>query len=165
MTTRMNNERKQWKITGFVALVVFTVFAVCILLVLLTGADVYRQLTQREQQSYDKRTAAQYITMRVRQADKSGCISVEDFCGVESLVMRDEIDGEFYETRVYCFDGYIKELFSPADSGLLPQDGENILRASSLSFDINGSLLTADVTTEGETQRVLLYLRSAEGGV
>lgn len=46
---------------GLLALLLLLVFAVCVLSVLLTGADTYQTLTRRDQDSYDRRTAAQYL--------------------------------------------------------------------------------------------------------
>lgn len=55
---------------GLLALLLLLVFAVCVLSVLLTGAGTYQTLTRRDQDSYDRRTAAQYLATRVRQADR-----------------------------------------------------------------------------------------------
>lgn len=54
----------------------FGVFAGCVLGVLLTGADAYQRLTDRGQETFDERTAAQYLTTRVRQADAAGGVFV-----------------------------------------------------------------------------------------
>ena len=53
---------------GLIALLLFGVFAVCVLVVLLTGADAYRRLTQRDEAAYDRRVCAQYMATRLRQA-------------------------------------------------------------------------------------------------
>lgn len=159
---RINQERS--KITGLAALLVFTVFAVCILSVLLTGADVYQRIAEREEHNYDRRTAAQYITTRVRQADRSGSLSVESFGGVDVLVLREEIDGDSYETRVYCFEGYIRELFTVAGGDFTPGDGEKLLRAAGLSFQWETPVLSVEITlADGTMQSLSLYLRGERG--
>ena len=145
------------------ALLLFAVFAVCILSVLLTGADSFRSLSSRDQASYDRRTAAQYLTTRIRQADGSGRVALRDFGGVTALTCAEIYGGETYLTRVYFHDGYIRELFCAADAALLPEDGEKILRASALTFEEQDGLITAVITdTDGETLRVSISLRGGE---
>lgn len=79
------------------ALLAFGAFAVCILLVLLSGARVYRNLSDSGLEGYEERTARQYIAACIRQAET---VMVERFDGCSALVGREEIDGEVYLTRV-----------------------------------------------------------------
>lgn len=125
-------ERSNSKNSGLTALVLFGLFAVCILFVLLTGADVYQKLIARDRSTYEKRTTAQYLTTKLRQADADGCLSVSEFAGLDALLIREEIEGTVYHTWIYCFDGYIRELFAAADGDFMPEDGEKILEAETL---------------------------------
>ena len=148
------------------ALLLFAVFAVCILSVLLTGADSFRRLSSRDRESFDRRTAAQYIATRVRQADGSGRIALCDFEGVTALTCTEFYDGEPYLTRVYFYDGYIRELFCSADAALRPEDGEKILRAAGLSFSEERGVITAAVTdAAGEIFHVCVSPRSGGEGI
>lgn len=162
----MRNEQGKRNIVSLASLLLFGVFAVCILFVLLTGAKVYRNLTQRDQNAYAQRTAAQYLSTRVRQADALGQISVEEFAGVDALLLTEEIDGTLFVTRVYCYDGAIWELFSFADETFEPGDGEEILPAEGLELSLDGQVLTASIVgADGTVQNLTLYLRSGEGEV
>lgn len=111
----MNREQRKTRIESLLALLLFGVFALCVLVVLLTGADAYKGLTERDRTNYDGRTAAQYLTTRVRQADALEGIRLESFAGLDALVVSEDIEGELYETRIYCYDGYIRELFAVAE--------------------------------------------------
>ena len=148
-------KEKSTKFTDFLALIMFAVFTLCVLLVLLFGAKVYRGLVDRGEVSFESRTAAQYVTTRVRQAER---VSVADFEGCQALVIPEEIDGEIYITRVYCYDGYIRELFSGGNAALSPEDGEKILPGESLAFSIEDDLLTVHL----EGQKLFLHLRGKE---
>lgn len=160
----MRQERGKGNIAGLAALLLFGVFAVCVVLVLLTGADAYRGLTQRDQSAYSHRTAAQYLTTRIRQADKSGQIAVGQFGGEDALLLEEEHDGILFVTRVYYYDGAIRELFSFADETFEPGDGEEILPAQGLEWNQSGPWLTASViNADGTEQTLTLYLRSGEG--
>lgn len=160
----MKMKQNKRKTDALVVLLLFGVFAVCILSVLLTGADAYRRLAQRDQLSYDRRTAGQYLSTRVRQGDRLGNVTVASFEGVDALVLSEEIEGETYETLVYCYDGYLRELFAAAGGGFLPEDGEKVLEAQSMSLQKDGQTLTVELTGPvGEVQELTLYLRSREG--
>ena len=147
-------------IDGLVALLLFGVFAACVLVVLLTGADAYRRLTERDQAAYERRTGVQYIATRVRQADHAGGIAVEDFGGVEALVLGAD---EVYASRVYCYDGWLMELYSLAEEPMEPQDGQRILEAQGLELSLEDGLLEATLTTPDGTEDTLrLSLRGGE---
>ena len=64
----MREQNTKLHMSALLPLGVFALFAVCVLSVLLTGAKVYKGLAQRDQDSYQRRTGAQYLATRVRQA-------------------------------------------------------------------------------------------------
>lgn len=157
----MKTGQSKGKVDSLLVLLLFGVFAICILSVLLTGADTYQRLASRDQHSYDRRTAAQYLATRVHQADQAGTISVRSFENCPSLVLTEEIDGSLYETYIYCHDGYIRELFAAAGGGFMPEDGEKILAANDLLIAQDAQTLTLSILTEeGQLQNVQLFLRS-----
>ena len=89
----------QHQLNGLMALLLFGVFAACVLAVLLTGASAYRRLTQRDQEAYLRRTCVQYLATRVRQADSRDRVSVESFGGADALVLT-ETDGSYLVFQV-----------------------------------------------------------------
>ena len=131
--------KKTSHIDTFLPLVVFTVFAVCLLAVLLSGAGIYKDLNDHSEALYTRRVTTQYLITRVRQAQS---VHIDDFHGCESLTIREEIDGDTYLTRVYCHDGSIRELFSTEDAPVLPEDGTPIAADTHLSFALDDGLLT-----------------------
>ena len=152
----------QHQLNGLMALLLFGVFAACVLAVLLTGASAYRRLTQRDQEAYLRRTCVQYLATRVRQADSRDRVSVESFGGADALVLT-ETDGS-YTTRIYCYDGWLMELYAAADADMEPQDGEKVLELSSLRLTLEDGALTADtVDTAGASGTLRMTLRSGEG--
>ena len=146
-------------------LVLFGVFALCILAVLLTGAGAYKRLVERQQEAYAGRTVPQYIVTKVRQADTQGGVRLGEFCGLESLEFVKWLGTEEYVTRIYCYDGYLRELFSEVSGQFEPRDGERILKAEQVDFWLQNDRLTISVTTQsGEKIEQTLSLRSAKGG-
>lgn len=152
---------------GLFVLLSFGVFAVCVLLVLLTGADVCRSQTERDQAAWSRRTGAQYLTAKLRHADEAGAIGFSGGDGAlwyDTLDLREEIDGETYVTRVYCYDGYIRELFTVDGGVYAPEDGEPVLAAQELRFGWDGELVEAVcVDVDGQVCRSYFAPRSGEG--
>jgi uncharacterized MAPEG superfamily protein len=150
---------------SLLALLLFAVFAVCVLSVLLTGANAYRRLTERDQVSYDDRTVVQYLATKVRQADRAGGVTVETFQGTDALVLSEELDGSTYCTWLYCYNGYLRELFASADAELSPEDGEKILEAGGLQVESDGNTLRLKLQTDSGWRSMVLALRSGEGAL
>ena len=160
----MKMKEQKRKADTVLVLLLFGVFAVCILSVLLTSAEAYRRLADRDETSYDRRVASHYLSTRVRQGDEAGSVAVETFDGVDALVLREEINGEVYETRVYCYEGYLRELFASAEENFAAGDGEQILEAEAMTLALEDQTLTAEITDPtGQVQTLTLYLRSGEG--
>lgn len=156
----MKRQGTRHQVDGLLMLLLFGVFAVCVLSVLLTGAKAYRGLTDRDQTAYDRRTCVQYIATRVRQGDVEGGVTVEPFGDTAALCMAQ--DG--YVTRVYWYDGYLMELYTSADAELFPEDGEKIMPLGRLSLAMEDGLITAEIeSTEGAVDTLRLSLRSGEG--
>ena len=146
------------------ALLLFGVFAACILSVLLTGADAYRRLTVRDDASCDRRTAAQYLSTKIRQGDRLGGVTVEHLGGEPTLALSEDVEGETYVTWIYVEDGYLRELFSAADAGLERADGEKILPSEAVTFSLEHGVLAAELTAQdGTVQQLRWCLRSGEG--
>lgn len=156
----------QHHMDSLLALVLFGVFAACILSVLLTGSEVYHRLTIRDQAAYDRRTCAQYITAKVRQAPGPDSISLSSFGDGDALVLTERIGDEQYVTRIYCDNGWIRELFSSADGAFVPDDGEKVMQAKALSLTLEGGLLSVEITgNDGSLIPVILSIRGREGAV
>jgi hypothetical protein len=157
---RENGKANALSITA--ALLVFVVFAAGILSVLLGGAGVYRRLTYRESHSYEHRTAAQYLATKVRQGEAVPFAG--EFGGSDALVLPQTIGGEEYLTRVYCYDGWLRELFTPADGHFFPEDGEKILPLASLEIQAEQDLLTFRLRhTDGTETAISLMPRRGKG--
>lgn len=156
----MKREKIQHHMDGLLLLLLFGVFAVCVLSVLLTGAKAYRRLTLRDQEAYRRRTCVQYIATRVRQGDLEGAVAVEPFGEGDALVMAK--DG--YVTRVYWHDGWLMEMYAGEDVQLAPEDGEKIMELDGLAMSMDGGLLTVEVDGgDTGTDTLRLSLRSGEG--
>lgn len=149
-------------------LLVFCIFAACILMVLLTGANSYQMLTSRDADSFSRRLCVQYVAAKIRHSDADSSIYIGDFEGSASdegntLFLRESVNGENYLTRIYCYKGYLRELYAAADEDMHPEDGEVILTAKSLTFSMDpksGLLKIENVDGGGQQQELSIFLRS-----
>ena len=142
---------RSFQISRVLALLCLTVFALCILLVLLSGASGYRHLVERSEASYTRRTALQYLSTRVRQAES---VNLGEFDGCDALILEETVEGERYTTRVYWYEGWLRELYTVPGAKLPARAGTAILETDELSVRQGGNLLTL---TLGEDQ-LLLYI-------
>ena len=138
------------------ALLCLTVFALCLLLVLLSGASCYRGLVERGEESYGRRTALQYLTTRIRQAEE---VDIEDFDGCPALILEETVEKETYTTKVYCYEGWLRELYAVPGAKLPPKAGTAILEAEELSLTLDGDLLKVTL----DAQELLVYLPGEVG--
>ena len=72
--------------------------------------------------------------MHLRQADRADAITVEPFGEVDALVLRETVDGCTYLTRIYCWQGQVRELFAAEGGSFAPQDGECLMEAQALEI-------------------------------
>ena len=159
----MKTNRSQHHISGLMALLLFGVFAVCILAVLLGATEVYQRLSHRDADAYAHRTAALYLTTRVHQSDRLDALRVEPFGDGDALVYTEQLEGECFETRIYCWEGHLCELFSLQEFEAYPEDGERLLPLRNLQLQLEDNLLTALLDKpDGTRQRLLLHVRSRE---
>ena len=162
----MKKKNKPKRINSLMALMIFGAFVVCVFIVIISGADLYKKLIDKDTDSFNMRTVGQYITTRIHQADSYAGVSIEDFCGTDAVVITEQIDGDMYKTWLYCYDGYLMELFGMDDIMLMPEDGEAVLKAEDIKFSLEDDLLKADISVkEGESYEVCVYIRSGEGAL
>ena len=155
---------KKSNIGLLLVLLVFALFMVSVLMVLMTGADVIQDITVRNQESYGQRTAVQYIATRVRQADQSGMIYARSTDEGDQLVLAEEIEGALFETTLYCYDGYLRELFCASGNNPGAEFGEKILPAEHFFVMDCGDYLELElIFADGEKCPMIIHIRSERG--
>lgn len=150
-------DSKNRSLTGLAALLLLGLFALCTLGVLLQGASVYRRVAAAGSEAYEARTCAQFFATKVRQAPSAAAVSLSDFAG-GALVITEALEGQTCLTRIYCFEGWLMELFTVGEGDFAPADGEKLLPLESLSFRLEGQKLTV-ILPEDTLQ---LHLRGQE---
>lgn len=168
----MKKETTGHHMDGVYVLLLFAVFAGCILVVLLFGASAYEQLVERDQAAYNQRTGVQYLAAKIRHSDSTDHIfvgsfsdrtdaSVDDINTLYLQFVGDEGDVPGFYTKIYYYDGYIREILCEEDTGLLPEDGNKIMPAKGLEISKSENLISCVVMNEdGTKSRLRLVVRS-----
>ena len=134
----IKSARGNSRIDTIFVLIIFCVFAISVLLVLMLSAEMYKKMTDLSREGYDDRTGLSYIWTKVKNNDSAGDIHVGDFSGIPALCFDEEFSGVTYTTRVYYYDGWIRELFSEVGLDFLPEDGSQIIEIDGLTLEEPG---------------------------
>lgn len=157
----MKKTENRFQTEKLLPLVLFAILAGCAVLVLLAGAGVYKRLTERGQETFQNRTVPLYIATKVRQADCAGAVTVEHCAGTDILRMEEQMNGEVYVTRIYCYEGVVRELFSAESVAFDPAAGEKITEAAEVRFSMEDGCLAVKITKADKTvTEQMLTLRS-----
>jgi len=151
-----NRERTTRKLHDLAPIVLLGLFALCILAVLLMGADVYGDMVRQDRQIFAHRTCAGYLSTRLRQARSTEAVTISDFGG-GALVITEEIDGTDYNTQIYCYNGWLMELYAAADGDFTPADGEKLMELQALDVEKQNDLLEITLTAADGDSRELIF--------
>ncbi len=154
-------------ITMLVILTLFGFFLSASALITVSGADVYKSVNDGMEQDSRLRSSYAYIANRLRgnenlsgtmitslSANTDGftgeIIPVDDGeCG-DVLVLTDDYSGDRYYTRIYVYDGWLRESFLWEETPFYPGDGEKITEVSGFSAKKEGKRIDYTFTFDGE---------------
>lgn len=142
------------------------VFAVFSTLMVLLGAQLYRGIVDQTELHNARRVLYSYVNNAVRGNDGEKCIRTESIGGVDVLVFDWFVDDEHYETKVYCHEGGLRELFSDAGQAFEPGYGEVICGAQAFRPElVDGTLLKIYIEdAEGRARTLHMALNCAQEG-
>ena len=161
----MNSRIPSHSITGVFVFLLLGLFAVFSTVMVLTGAKAYRGTVDRADAHNNARIAFSYIRSMLRSDDESGVLSVEDAEGIRTITMLNDYDGDAYITRLYVYEGALREWFSGADMPFDPTWGDPICPADALQAEFKDGLLYVVITADGTDNEIFYAPRTspAEG--
>ena len=146
----------------FILAAVF-LFIASVLLALLLGARVYGNIEEAASTRYNERVCLSYLVTKIHAGDRGGDgIRVGEFGGVPALYIDEALTDGSYETVVYAYDGWIRELLREKGLVLPPGAGVPLLEVESLSFHFERAnlLSIAYVGKDGGSRVAFAHLRS-----
>jgi len=130
----MNKMIRGRSVDTIFVLIVFSIFAFSVLMVLMLGASVYRNVNDISREGQYEHTTMSYIWTKVKNFDDAGTIHVGDFNGVPALFIDEKLGDTEFRTAIYGYDGWLYELFSESGLEFYPEDGVRIVSVDKLSF-------------------------------
>ena len=153
-------------VSAWIVLALLLVFAGISVALIALGGQAYRSILAAADENAQRRASVSYVLGRVRAFDAQDCVRIDGvtFDGetVDVLILGEEIDGELYETRIYCADGRLREQFVAADSALeASDDGEAIAALEHFEAEQNGGIIRLRFAhPDGDVQTVHAALHS-----
>lgn len=143
---------------GLYTIGIAALFLAGFFLLVLFGAQTYRNAVRSQNGNYQSRSLLAYLSTCVKSGDTDGGVRVRQSDSGPVLVVTDGDSG--YALRIYQSDGKLMEEYAPVDAELHPESAQTIGRTRVFSVEERSGMLL--VTTDGG--RVLLDLRSEGGG-
>ena len=84
-------------------LLLFAIIVLSLLFLVMTGTGLYSAVVDSQTRNREARAALSYLAARVHAADAAGAVSVGEGPEGAALLLRENADGETYETRIYLF--------------------------------------------------------------
>jgi len=141
----------------------FFVFALSALMLVMIGANVYKNTVNNMSVNFNSRTSYAYITEKIRQNDSYESVSAGDYQGLDAIILKQVINDTDYYTYLYQYDGYIKELFIKEGADIDPSAGQNILEAKDFSVSSAGTgLYNIQIVTPDDVTIPLLVSTHCE---
>ena len=149
--------RTQKMDTVFV-LMIFCIFAASVLVSLMFGGSIYKNMTDISNENYEENICLSYIWMKVKNSDESDSIYTGTFQDISVLCLDENYDGITYQTMIYLYDGWVRELFTELGYEFNLEFGEPVARAESLFFEtIENGLIKATVNG---SESIFIFPRS-----
>lgn len=148
-------------ISGVFVFLLLGIFAVFSTVMVLMGAKAYKGTADRAAEHNAARIASAYVRSMVRSDDQFGGVRVEELDGISAIAMENEYDDEMYVTRIYVYDGMLREWFTSADVDFEPENGEAVCAAEEMTAQVENGILSVRLKNEDAWTQVDIALRTA----
>jgi len=153
----MNKVIRGRSIDTIFVLIVFSIFAFSVLMVLMLGASVYRNINDIAREGQQEHTALSYIWTKAKNYDDADSISIGEFNGLPAMFIYEQIGDTDFRTVIYSYEGWLCELYSSAELNFAPGDGDRIIQIGNLGFrDVSDGIIEITV----DNKRLFLSPRS-----
>lgn len=157
-----NRKMVNHSMQGVFVFVLLGLFAVMSTLMVLLGAQMYRNTVDHAEANNEGRVLAAYVRSMIRAEDGADDVAIEEYDGTPVLALSESVDGEDYVTWLYSYEGQLYEQFTSAGHDFEPLSGSVICPAQSFAPSLQNGLLTVDmVDGAGESCTVQVGLRCA----
>ncbi len=157
----MRNKSASHGISSVFVFCLLGIFAVFSTVMVVLGAQAYKGAADRLAEHNIQRVAAAYVHGIARANDESGVLRVEEVDGLTTLTVETQEDFDRYVTRIYVWDGMMREWYADSQLPFHPEQGEAVCAADEMRAWINKGLLTVSLRSGSEWITVDTALRAA----
>lgn len=136
-------------------LLLFAMIILSLLFLVAAGTGLYSALVEEQTRGRQTRAALSYLAARVHAADTAGSVSIGAGPEGDALLLREKAGEESYETRIYLYDGALREEYVPADWPMRPESAERIAQLERFALTQERPGLLKAVTEYGEAHIAL----------
>lgn len=153
---------KNHNVSGLYTFALVGVFVILSMLLAVLGVNAYQNIIDRAQVANDARASVNYVLNKVRTDDTAGHMSVQEFDGHDMLVIEHRDEDSVYQTRIYQYEGTLREGFYDTEYEFYPEDGEKIIDILDFTLIQNqAGLLEMTITTaDGRAHTSAAAIRS-----
>ena len=148
-------------ISGVFVFLLLGIFAIFSTLMVVMGAKAYRGMVERSVTHNSARVASSYIRTMLRSNDESGVLRVEEVNGVPTITMENDY-GDIYVTRIYLYEGKLREWFAMAEIPFEPANGESVCDLDTMHAEMKNGLLHVDVSKNGMNMEINFAPRTTD---
>lgn len=148
-------------ISGVFVFLLLGIFAIFSTIMVVMGAKAYRGMVEKADVHNSIRVASSYIRTMLRSNDEAGVLRVEDVDGVQTITMENDY-GDIYVTRIYLYDGKLREWFALADIPFEPANGETVCSLDTMQAELKDGLLHVVVSEHGTEMEIDYAPRTTE---
>ena len=147
-------------ISGVFVFLVLGIFAVFSTVMVLLGARAYKSTADRAAEHNAYRIGMAYVRSMVRGDDENQSVQVETVDGIQTIALRNIYDGDAYVTRIYVYDGKLREWFTEETEEFVPENGETVCDMEEMNAEVDGQLLKVGLKARDAWTEVDIALRS-----
>ena len=157
-----NIKREKGIVHTVCVLAVICMFGISAMMLGSVGASVYKNIAERNLNSFELRTSLSYVKTKINQYDEIGKIAIEERDGIKMLILSEEVEGEIYDTSVYFNKGKLYEITGERGMKFKPDDGFAILSVDSFEITEKDGLVKLVTTNkDGESETLYVKLRNS----
>ena len=148
-------------ISGVFVFLLLGIFAIFSTIMVVMGAKAYRGMVEKADMPNSIRVASSYIRTMLRSNDETGVLRVEDVNGIQTITMENDY-GDIYVTRIYLYDGKLREWFALAEIPFEPANGETVCSLDTMQAELKDGLLHVVVSEHGTEMEIDYAPRTTE---
>lgn len=146
-------------VNGLLTLLIYGIFALFSLFLVVIGARVYQNIVSAGRENTQLRASFSYVANKVRMSTRAaGTVRIEEREGLDVLILESQVEG--YETRIYYYDGALREAYQASEQPFSPRLGEKLMELSEFRMEETqtGHLVLFAADTGGNQRSLHLYL-------